>query len=90
MLEKILELKMSRLSYYIRSVPSWWKRLNDPIAQAEWKQAASSEEYLEERPEGNSIDLKAFPRLNDRQIRWVLDELPAFARRIDYESGCQV
>jgi hypothetical protein len=110
---------MCRLSYYIRSIPSWWIRLLDErdaaVAREEWTTLAQQDTFLlplegEEGLDSNiplssslldSLSLvppntspltllRNAPPLTESQINWVLDELPAYAKRITLESHCQV
>ncbi|PVF99044.1 hypothetical protein CPB86DRAFT_849593 [Serendipita vermifera] len=106
----LVELKMCRFSYYIRSTTSWWERLSDEhdavLVRKEWTALAQQEAFLhplegEEKFEDSSPSspnpvspsfltlLKNAPPLTDSQIKWVLDELPAYAKRITLENHCQ-
>ncbi|KAG8807531.1 hypothetical protein FRC17_004422, partial [Serendipita sp. 399] len=86
---------MSRLSYYIRSNPSWWLHLNDPTYLATWQNVGLTDGYLRSREMDifeDSDDLYVLmnaPPLTERQIRWVLSELSSYAAQIDHVIGGQ-
>jgi hypothetical protein len=85
---------MCRLSYFIRSnYPAWWDRLDDVVLRDQWKETGRTDSYLQAKVntegEDDYPDLTLFPPLTERQISWVLDELPSYASRIDHSSGCQ-
>lgn len=91
---QVVELKMCRFSYYIRSIPHWWEKIDDPDAMKEWRKASDNDYFLQDethmKEEEEYLDLRLFPSLTDHQIDWVLDELSSYAQRIERASGCQV
>lgn len=95
--QQIVELKMTRFSYWIRSIPHWWDLLNDPKTVQQWTSVAANDGYFDvvaSNVDPDSYDfimqLKNAPSLKPRQIRWVLAELATYAKRISHANECQV
>ncbi|KIM23958.1 hypothetical protein M408DRAFT_27405 [Serendipita vermifera MAFF 305830] len=86
----LVELKMDRLSYYIRSLPSWWTHLEDPKVLREWREIARDQQFItNENWNEDTPLLQTIPGLTEYQITWVLNELRWYARRRD-PNDCQV
>lgn len=86
---QLLELKINRLSYHIRSFPDWWKHLEDANVLKQWRTLANSQDFLADDIWEEEIALRFAPTLTDYQVSWVLDELQYYARR-GAQDGCQV
>ncbi|KAG8802142.1 hypothetical protein FRC16_010313 [Serendipita sp. 398] len=91
----VVELKMSKLSYYIRSTPSWWLHLNDSISLAAWMDVGLNDGYLQigkanaQEEEDEIYILRNASPLTQQQVLWVLSELSCYAVQIDPATGCQ-
>ncbi|KAG8822562.1 hypothetical protein FRC19_005683 [Serendipita sp. 401] len=86
---------MSKLSYYIRSNPSWWLHLNDSISLAAWMDVGLNDGYLQigkanaQEEEDEIYILRNASPLTQQQVLWVLSELSCYAVQIDPATGCQ-
>jgi len=86
----LVELKMNRLSYYIRSLPHWCTLLNNPDTLGDWRTLARAQGFLpHDSDDEDMIALRLAPVLTEYQISWVLDELSYYARRRG-SNDCQV
>lgn len=74
---QLTELRMQRLSYTLRSRPSWWAKYKDPGIRREWKTEALSQQIL-----GHT--------LTEAEVEYVLDELAGYDKMRNRETGIQV
>lgn len=68
---------MQRLSYALRSKPSWWTKYKNPEIRAKWKTEAIEQEILD-------------GTLTEAEVEYVLDELAGYEDMRDHENGIQV
>ncbi|KAG8931783.1 hypothetical protein FRC01_000812 [Tulasnella sp. 417] len=72
----LVDLRMIKLSYFLRSEPSWWIKIKDPAIRSTWKAKSLATEIR-----GDS--------LQEAEVEWVLDEIEDYARMWDEETGIQ-
>lgn len=70
---------MSRLSYTLRSKPSWWTKYQNPDIRAKWE-----DEALNLDLDGEGL------KFSPSEVKYVLDELAGFAALREEETGIQV
>ncbi|KAF7318138.1 hypothetical protein HMN09_00321900 [Mycena chlorophos] len=75
----LAELRMYALSWAIRSKVNWEDKINDKEIMEKWRAEAEKQQESLPRPE----------KLTRRMIDFVLEELPAYARLVDSETGIQ-
>ncbi|CDO73346.1 hypothetical protein BN946_scf185008.g109 [Trametes cinnabarina] len=92
----LVELRMRRFSYLIRSKPDWWTKVHDPEIVAKWRQEMIHEdaEVVEELWGGekrfeHGNGQKLWPRdpISDAQLDYIFDELKYEASRRDEATG---
>lgn len=74
---QLVELKMLRLSYALRSKPSWWTKYKNPEIRAKWRAEALA----------HDVDGQG---LTEAEVDYVLDELAGYDEMRDAETGIQV
>ncbi|KAG8996729.1 hypothetical protein FRB94_008066 [Tulasnella sp. JGI-2019a] len=72
----LAELRMTELSYALRSKPSWWSKYKDPEIRKKWRSEALVQ------------DIKG-GKLLPAEVDFVLDELAGYEELRDAESGIQ-
>ncbi|KAG9028509.1 hypothetical protein FS837_003856 [Tulasnella sp. UAMH 9824] len=72
----LVDLRMIELSYALRSKPSWWTKIKDPVVRSKWKAEA-----LEHEIHGD--------KLKEAEIEWVLDEMEDYTNMRDEETGIE-
>ncbi|KAG9019806.1 hypothetical protein FRB90_005954 [Tulasnella sp. 427] len=72
----VVDLRMIELSYALRSKPSWWTKIKNPVIRSKWKAEA-----LEHEIQG--------AKLNEPEVDWVFDELDDYATMRDEATGVQ-
>lgn len=88
------EVDMMALSYAIRAKEKWWEKRKDSGIREKWKRealaaAASTEEGLVAGAEGEEEE-ETRPRLTEKMVEYVLDELELHEKRLSDPDGIRV
>jgi len=74
---KLAEQRMIRLSYALRSKPSWWMKYKDPVIRTKWREEALLQDMF-----GG--------KLTEAEVDYVLDELEGYDGMRDERTGIEV